>query len=85
MYKALFPSEPYDIGSIMSGSAVNIPGIGPVLVYTGHTLNSSWSDQSQNIAFPRDPNDEYLINWAKVSSITHDNCLFSFIYSFFFN
>ncbi len=53
----------------MSGSAVSLPGIGPFLMYTGHTAATGDTDQSQNIAFPSDPSDDYLVNWHKVTTI----------------
>ncbi|KAF2565569.1 hypothetical protein F2Q68_00026487, partial [Brassica cretica] len=59
---AIYPSKWFDINGTWSGSATNVPGKGPVILYTGITENHT---QIQNYAIPQDLSDPYLKKWIK--------------------
>ncbi|KAJ8755872.1 hypothetical protein K2173_024417 [Erythroxylum novogranatense] len=65
---AIFPSQPSDINGTWSGSATFLKTGIPAILYTG--INTQ-GQQVQNVAFPKDPSDPYLIKWVK----PHDNPL----------
>ncbi|KAK4758891.1 hypothetical protein SAY87_020192 [Trapa incisa] len=59
---AIFPSQPSDINGCWSGSATILPRDKPVILYTG--INPQ-KQQVQNIAFPKNLSDPYLVEWVK--------------------
>ncbi|OWM79858.1 hypothetical protein CDL15_Pgr001501 [Punica granatum] len=59
---AIYPSQPADIKGCWSGSATILPDGKPVILYTG--INPE-EQQVQNIAFPKDLSDPYLVEWVK--------------------
>ncbi|GLT94725.1 hypothetical protein SLE2022_124530 [Rubroshorea leprosula] len=59
---AIWPSEPYDINGVWSGSATILPGNKPVILYTGRDLHNR---QVQNYAIPANASDPYLRKWVK--------------------
>lgn len=61
---AIEPTEPFDIHSCWSGSATILPGIGPVILYTGIDANDY---QVQNLAIPKNLSDPFLREWVKFS------------------
>lgn len=61
---ALWPSEPYDINSVWSGSTTILPGNIPYILYTGIDANGS---QVQNLAMPKNLSDPLLKEWVKFS------------------
>ncbi|KAL4388289.1 hypothetical protein GQ457_09G005830 [Hibiscus cannabinus] len=59
---AIYPSQPYDINSCYSGSATILLGDKPAILYTGV---DSRNRQVQNLAFPKNLSDPYLVEWIK--------------------
>lgn len=62
---AIYPSQTSDINGCWSGSATILPGGKPAILYTG--INPQ-NQQVQNIAFPKNLSDPYLIEWVKSPS-----------------
>lgn len=59
---AISPSQKYDEKGCWSGSATILPGDKPAILYTGIDLDNN---QVQNLAFPKNLSDPYLIEWEK--------------------
>ncbi|XP_077241303.1 beta-fructofuranosidase, cell wall isozyme-like isoform X2 [Tasmannia lanceolata] len=59
---AIYPSKLFDIKGCWSGSATILPGNLPAILYTGIDPEDR---QVQNIAFPKNLSDPYLIEWDK--------------------
>ncbi|XP_065866732.1 beta-fructofuranosidase, insoluble isoenzyme CWINV1-like [Euphorbia lathyris] len=59
---AIYPSQPSDINGCWSGSATILPTGKPAIIFTGIDKNHN---QIQNLAFPKNPSDPYLIEWVK--------------------
>ncbi|XP_048320817.1 beta-fructofuranosidase, insoluble isoenzyme 3 [Ziziphus jujuba] len=59
---AMYPSKPFDINGVWSGSATVLPGNIPVILYTGLDPNNT---QVQNYAVPANASDPYLREWIK--------------------
>ncbi|KAK4788009.1 hypothetical protein SAY86_019328 [Trapa natans] len=62
---AIYPSQPADKLGCWSGSATILPDGKPAILYTG--INPQ-NQQVQNIAFPKDLSDPYLVEWEKSPS-----------------
>ncbi|XP_047162869.1 beta-fructofuranosidase, insoluble isoenzyme 1-like isoform X1 [Vigna umbellata] len=60
---ALYPSKSFDKYGCWSGSATIVPGIGPVIQYTG--VVDEKQTQVQCYAIPEDLKDPYLRKWVK--------------------
>ncbi|CAN0878040.1 Beta-fructofuranosidase, insoluble isoenzyme CWINV1 [Linum grandiflorum] len=60
---AICPTEPnFDLNGAWSGSATILPNGEPVILYTGV---NTYNQQVQNIAYPKNLSDPYLIDWTK--------------------
>ncbi|KAG8380103.1 hypothetical protein BUALT_Bualt07G0158800 [Buddleja alternifolia] len=59
---AFYPDQEYDINGCWSGSTTILPGGKPVILYTG--INSQ-NKEVQNLAYPKNLSDPYLIEWTK--------------------
>ncbi|KAE8720060.1 Beta-fructofuranosidase, insoluble isoenzyme CWINV3 [Hibiscus syriacus] len=59
---AIYPSEPYDTNGCWSGSATILLDDKPAILYTGV---DSQNRQVQNLAFPKNLSDPYLVEWIK--------------------
>uniref|UniRef100_A0A0D9VB53 beta-fructofuranosidase n=1 Tax=Leersia perrieri TaxID=77586 RepID=A0A0D9VB53_9ORYZ len=62
---AMVPDQWYDINGVWTGSATILPDGNLAMLYTGST---NASVQVQCLAFPSDPSDPLLTNWAKSPS-----------------
>ncbi|KAK4272718.1 hypothetical protein QN277_021234 [Acacia crassicarpa] len=60
---AIYPSKPWDKYGCWSGSATIIPGMGPVILYTG--IIDDKNTQVQCYAVPENASDPYLKKWVK--------------------
>ncbi|RZC68366.1 hypothetical protein C5167_031621 [Papaver somniferum] len=61
---AIFPSEPFDIEGVWSGSATFVQGK-PIIQYTGIIKSNQWNYQVQDMAVPKNLSDPYLVEWVK--------------------
>ncbi|KAJ3675113.1 hypothetical protein LUZ60_004155 [Juncus effusus] len=60
---AIYPSKPFDNFGCWSGSATILPGNKPVIFYTG--IIDDNQTQVQNVAYPKNLSDPYLLEWIK--------------------
>ncbi|KAF7838709.1 beta-fructofuranosidase, insoluble isoenzyme 1-like [Senna tora] len=60
---AIYPSKSFDKYGCWSGSATVIPGIGPIILYTG--IVDTQNTQVQCYAIPANESDPYLRTWIK--------------------
>lgn len=61
---AMVADQWYDINGVWSGSATIVSDDKVVMLYTGSTNESV---QVQNLAYPADPSDPFLVKWVKYS------------------
>ncbi|KAK1309671.1 Beta-fructofuranosidase, insoluble isoenzyme 1 [Acorus calamus] len=58
----IYPSKPFDVNGCWSGSVTILPDGTPAILYTGIDAQNH---QIQNIAYPKNLSDPYLIEWVK--------------------
>ncbi|KAK6935219.1 Glycosyl hydrolase family 32, N-terminal [Dillenia turbinata] len=61
---AMVMDQWYDINGVWTGSATILPDGQVIMLYTGSTNQSV---QVQNLAYPADPSDPFLVKWVKYS------------------
>ncbi|XP_074357518.1 acid beta-fructofuranosidase-like isoform X2 [Apium graveolens] len=59
---AMYTDKWYDVNGVWTGSATILPDGKVIMLYTGSTNESV---QVQNLAYPADPSDPFLVEWIK--------------------